>query len=68
VVERHLLEQAERCAKLLVDWRRGVVVQNLLCQDIAFEGGRRDRGVGVRSKQALIQPRHECGEQLTFPD
>jgi hypothetical protein len=54
VVERHFLEQVERGAKLPVDWSRRVVVQNLLREDIASERGRRDRGVGVRSKLALI--------------
>jgi hypothetical protein len=35
VVERHFLEQPERCAKLSIDWSSGVVVQHLLREDIA---------------------------------
>jgi hypothetical protein len=68
VVERHFLEQPQRGAQLLVDGRRGVVVENLLRQRVASERGCRDRGMGVGSKQALIQARHERGEQLTLGD
>jgi hypothetical protein len=66
VIERHLLQQAERCSKALVDGRRRVVVQNLSRQGVVLEGGCRDRGMGIRSKLALIQARHEGGEQLTL--
>ena len=68
MVECHLLEQAQRCAKLLADRRCRVIVQNLFDEEIAIEGGRRDRGVGIRSKVAPIHTRHECGEQLALPD
>jgi hypothetical protein len=66
MAERHLLEQAEHCAKPLVDGRRGAVVQNLLRQDIASERRCPDRGMGVGSKDALIQVRHKCSEQLAL--
>ena len=66
MVECHLLEQSQRCAKLFADRRGRVLVQNLLDEEIAVESGRRDRGVGIRSKVALIHARHECGEQLTL--
>ena len=68
MVECHLLEQSERGAKRFANRRRVVVAQNLLDEDIAVEGGRRDRGMGIRSKVALIYARHECGEQLALPD
>jgi hypothetical protein len=66
MVEGHLLEQRQCCAKLLADRRACVLSQNLLDEGLAVEGGRRDRGVGVRSKVALIHPRHECGEQFSL--
>jgi hypothetical protein len=66
MVESHLLEQPQSQAKLLADRRCRVIVQNLLDQQIAVKSGRRDRGVGVRSKVALIQARHECREQLAL--
>jgi len=66
MVECHLLDQRQCCAELVADRRRRVIVQNLLDQGIALERGRRDRGVGIRSKVALIQPGHERGEQLAL--
>jgi hypothetical protein len=66
VVQRHLLEQTQRGAKLLTDRRRGVVIQDLFDEDITFESGRRDRGVGVGSKVTPVHPRHECREQFTL--
>jgi hypothetical protein len=66
MVERHLFQQAQRCAKPLADRRAGVFVQYLLDERLTIEGGRRDRGVGIRSKVALIHPRHECREQLAL--
>jgi len=56
VVERHLGEETERGAQPLVDSRRGVVVEDLFRQAVILKRGRRDRGVGIRSKVALIQP------------
>jgi len=56
MVERHLFQQAQRCAKPLADRRAGVFVQYLLDERLTIEGGRRDRGVGIRSKVALIHP------------
>jgi len=38
MVECHLLEQAQRRAKLLADRRFGVLIQNLLDKRIAVEG------------------------------
>jgi hypothetical protein len=55
VVERHLLEQAERRAERVADRRRPVVVQDLLDEVTALEGRRRDRGVGIRSKVTPVQ-------------
>jgi hypothetical protein len=66
MVECHLLEQPQRCAKLFADRGCRVLVQNLLDEKIVVEGGRRDRGVGIRSKGALIHVRHERGEQLAL--
>jgi hypothetical protein len=66
MVEGHLLEQPQRGAKPFADRRCRVFVQNLLDQETVVEGGRRDRGVGIRSKVALIQARHESGEQLAL--
>lgn len=66
MVECHLLNQRQCCAEFFADRRRRVVVQNLLDQGIAMESGRRDRGVGIRSKVALIQAGHERGEQLAL--
>jgi hypothetical protein len=66
MVECHLSQEPQRCAKLYADRRYRVLVQDLLDYEIAIEGGRRDRGVGIRSKMALIHARHECGEQLAL--
>jgi hypothetical protein len=55
MIKCHRLEQPKRGSELVVNRRRGVVVQHLLCQAFAFQGRRRDRGVCVRSKVALIQ-------------
>jgi hypothetical protein len=55
VVERDLLEQAERRAELVADRRCRVVVQDLVDEVTVVEGGRRDRGVGIRSKGTLVQ-------------
>jgi hypothetical protein len=66
MVECHLLEQPQRCAKLFADRSCRVLVQNLLDEKIVVEGGRRDRGVGIRSKVALIHARHERSEQLAL--
>ena len=68
MIEGHLLEQRQCRAKLLADRRACVLIQNLLDEEIAVEGRRRDRGVGIRSKVAPVHPRHECGEQLALPD
>ena len=68
MVECHFLEQGQRGAKLLADRRARVLVQDLLDEEIAIEGRRRDRGVGVRSKVAPVHPRHERGEQLALPE
>jgi hypothetical protein len=66
VVERHLFKQAQGCTELRIDRSRPVIVQDRVGQRTASEGGRRDRGVSVRSKVALIQARDECGEKLAF--
>jgi hypothetical protein len=68
VVERHLPEQAKRRPKRLANRRCRVVVQDLLNEVTIVEGGRRDRGVGVRSKVTLVEARHECGEELALAD
>ena len=68
MLERHFLEQPQDCAKPFADRRCRIVVQNLLDQETAVERGRRDRGVGVRSKMALIQTGHERREQLALAD
>jgi len=66
VIERHRLQKAQDAAQLLVDRRRCVILENLLDQTVIFERGRRDRGVGIRSKVTLVQPRHESREQLAL--
>jgi hypothetical protein len=66
VIERHLLEQPQRRSQLLVNRRVRVVVQHPLGQRVVSKGGRRDRGVSVGSKQTLVQPRDERGEQLAL--
>jgi hypothetical protein len=38
MVECHLLEQAQRCAKLFANRRSCVLIQNLLDKEIAVEG------------------------------
>ena len=38
MVECHLLEQAQRCAKLFANRRGRVLIQNLLYKEIAVEG------------------------------
>jgi hypothetical protein len=38
VIERHRLQQAKCGAKFLCDWRRRVVVKNLLYQALAVQG------------------------------
>ena len=68
VVKRHLGEEPEGGAQPLVDGRRGVVVEDLFGQRFIVESGRRDRGVGVGSKMAPIQPRDESRKQLALSD
>ena len=66
MIECHLLEQPKCGAKPFADRRCRVLVQDLLNQETVVERGRRDRGVGIRSKVALIHARHECGEELAL--
>jgi len=40
----------------------------LLGEAIVVKGGRRDRGVGVRSKGAFVQARDESRKQFTLAD
>ena len=66
MIEGHLLEQPQRGAKPFADRRCRVLVQDLLNQEIVVESGRRDRGMRIRSKVALIHARHERGKQLAL--
>jgi hypothetical protein len=54
VREGHLVKKTQHCTQPFVDWRTGIVIEDLLCEVIVVKGGRRDRGVGVRSKGALV--------------
>ena len=68
VVERHLFEKAQHCTQSLVDGRGPIVIEDLPCEMFVVKGGRRDRGVGVRSKETCVQARHERRKQLTLAD
>jgi hypothetical protein len=54
VSESHFFEKAQHRTQPFVDWRAGIVVEDLLREVLVAKGGRRDRGVGVRSKGALV--------------
>jgi hypothetical protein len=68
VIQRHLFQEAERGAELVVNRRGGVIVQDLPDEVIVVEGRCRDRGMSVRSKVTLIQPRYKGGEELAVSD
>lgn len=61
--EGHLPQEPEGRPQLLVDRGRLPVGQDSTC-DIFAELGRRDRAVGTRSEDALIEARHEGCEEL----
>ena len=66
--ERHLFKKTEHRTQSFVDRCGGVVLEDLLCEAIVVKGGRRDRGVGVRSKGAFVQARDESRKQFTLAD
>jgi hypothetical protein len=55
VVQRHFFEKAQHRSEFLAEWRRPVIVQDLLDERLVLQRGRRDRGVSVRSKVAVIE-------------
>jgi hypothetical protein len=55
VIERHLFEEAQYSTESFVDGRVRIVVEDLPCEVFVVKGGRRDRGVGVRSKETCVQ-------------
>ena len=68
VIECHLLEKAQYGPQPIVDRRADVVIEDLLCKVVVVKSGRRDRGVGVRSKGAGVEARDERREQLALAD
>src|SRR5207249_671249 len=66
--ERELLEQAERGSDFGIDPGGAPIGQHRLDQLLVPKGQRRDRAVGTRSEQALVQARRERGEQLALAD
>src|SRR5207253_6585740 len=64
-MERERLEKAEHRAELLVDWSRAVIIEDGL-HGPRTERRLRDRGVGVSSKDALVELRYESRESLAF--
>ena len=65
--QRHFLQEAERRPQLWTNRRRLEVIQHL-ARDGGVEGNRRDRGVCVGSKVAMIDSRDERREQLPLAD
>ena len=65
VMKREDLEQYQHRAQFLVDRCRAIVLDDEL--RLAVTKSRlRDRGVSVSSKDALIEPRDECGKDLAL--
>lgn len=62
-----LLEEPERRAQALVDWRRPPVQPDRL-PDLVTERIRRDRAVRPRSEGALVERGDEAGEELPLTD
>ena len=58
-LKRHLPQEQERRGQLWIERRRLEIVKHTLSQCF-IERDRRDRGVGIRSKLALIEPRDKC--------
>jgi hypothetical protein len=54
VSEGHLFKKTQHRTQPLVDRRGGIVVEDLLREMIVAKSGRRDRGVGVRSKGTFV--------------
>jgi hypothetical protein len=55
VRERHLFEKTEHRTQSFVDGRAGIVIEDVLREVSVVKGGRRDRGVALRSKGAFVQ-------------
>ncbi len=68
MIQRHLSQEPERRPQFGVDRGRGIIVQYLLNQVGVLKGVRRNCGVGVGSKLALVETRNECGKQLALAD
>lgn len=54
VSEGHLFKKTQHRTQSFVDRRAGIVVEDLLREMIVVKSGRRDRGVGVRSKGTFV--------------
>jgi hypothetical protein len=52
--ECHLFEKTQHRTQSFIDRRADIVLEDLLREVIVVKGGRRDRGVGVRSKGAVV--------------
>ena len=68
VSEGHLFKQTQHSTQSFVDRRAGIVLEDLLREVVVVKSGRRDRGVGVRSKGAGVEARDERREQLALAD
>jgi hypothetical protein len=65
--QRHLAQEAQGGLEFGINCRGLEIVEDLF-RERFIEGDRRDRGVGIRSKHALVEPRHEGSKQLAFAD
>ena len=65
--ERDLFEEGQCRAQTVVDLSFAPVCKDFTCEFVA-EDGPRDRAVGVRSKEALVQIRRESAKQLPLAD
>lgn len=65
--QRHLAQEAQGGLQLGINGCRLEIVEDPF-RECFVEGDRRDRGVGIGSKHALVEPRDEGGKQLAFAD
>src|SRR5512145_817854 len=65
-MERQFLEEAERRAQFGIEGRGAPIVHDRAYEPIIVQSQRRDRGVRLRSEDALVEFGCERGEELPF--
>jgi hypothetical protein len=68
MIQCHCLEEAEHGTQPFFNRCARIVIEDLLRDEFVVKGGRRDRGVGIRSKVAGIEAGHERRKELPLAD